>query len=371
MWASIWRPSLLSQPESSGPVQNGTDTAGAGGYNYGMHATASVSHDFQTLTDPYRRELLVHSYRFLGSLDDAEDALQEALLRAWRGLDTLREQEALRPWLYRIVTNVSLDMLASRKARTMPVFAAPSADPQAPLPAPAATDPAWLEPLPDDYLAGQDPDPEARYELHESVSLAFLSVLQQLPGRQRAVLILRDVLGWKALEVADLLETSVAAVNSVLQRARSTLTERGLGPGSRGQASAPASGAPDAETAALLNRYVAAWETGDVSRLVDLLREDAVLTMPPLLAWYAGRDAILRFLESHLFAGASAGRFRAMPTRANDCPALAVYQADADGVFRPASLQVLTVADGVITRADCFLTEGEKVFSRFKLPPTA
>ena len=336
-----------------------------------MHATVPASRDFQVLTDPYRRELLLHSYRFLGSLDDAEDALQEALLRAWRGLDTLREQGALRPWLYRIVTNVSLDMLASRKARTMPVLVAASADPYAPLPARAVTDPLWLEPLPDDYVAGQDPSPEATYELHESVSLAFLAVLQQLPGRQRAVLILRDVLGWKAQEVADLLETSVAAVNSALQRARSTMIEHRLEPGSGNYASAPASGTPDAATVALLNRYVAAWESGDVSRLVDLLHEDAILSMPPLTAWYDGRDAILRFLESQLFAGASAGRFRARLTRANACPAMAVYQADAGGVFRPASLQVLTLADGVIARADCFLTEGAKVFSRFNLPLTA
>ena len=373
MWASMYGGlfCFLSLANSA-PEQNRTDIGGAGRYNYDMHAAAPVSSDFQALTDPYRRELLVHSYRFLGSLDDAEDALQEALLRAWRGLDTLREQGALRPWLYRIVTNVSLDMLASRKARTMPVLATPSADPHAPLPAPAVTDPLWLEPLPDDYLAGQDPNPEARYELHESVSLAFLAVLQQLPGRQRAVLILRDVLGWKAQEVADLLETSVAAVNSALQRARSTMIEHRLTPGSKGlAASALASGTPDAATAALLKRYVAAWETGDVSRLVDLLRADAILTMPPLTAWYDGRDAIVHFLGSHLFAGASDGRFRARFTRANDCPAMAVYQADAGGVFRPASLQVLTLADGVIARADCFLTEGEKLFSRFKLPLTA
>jgi RNA polymerase sigma-70 factor (ECF subfamily) len=330
-----------------------------------MHATAPASRDFQALTGPYQRELLVHSYRFLGSLDDAEDALQEALLRAWRGLDTLREQDALRPWLYRIVTNVSLDMLASRKARTLPTLMADPADPQAPLPA-AETGRRWLEPLPDEYLEGISPNPEARYELHESVSLAFLAVLQRLPARQRAVLILRDVLGWKAQEVAQLLEMSAAAVNSALQRARKTLNDSQLEPGL-------ASGAnpPDAATAAVLSRYVQAWEAGDVGCLVELLRDDAILTMPPLPAWYRGRDAIRLFFERHLFAGAPQGRFRIALTRANDCPAVAVYQASADGVFRPASLQVLELAGGTIVRTDCFLTQGDRLFLKFKLPLTA
>jgi RNA polymerase sigma-70 factor, ECF subfamily len=341
-----------------------SDIAGWGGYNYVMHVAAPVSLDFQALTDPYQRELLVHSYRFLGSLDDAEDAVQEALLRAWRGLDTLREQAALRPWLYRIVTNVSLDMLASRKVRSLPPFESEAADPLAPLPAPE-TDPRWLEPLPDEYLAGQSPNPEARYELHESVSLAFLAVLQRLPGRQRAALILRDVLGWKAQEVAELLEMSVAAVNSALQRARSTLQELRVGPGSARPANPP-----DAATTAMLNRYMQAWEAGDVERLVALLRDDAILTMPPLPAWYGGRAAIRLFFERHLFSGASQNRFRMALTRANGCPAMAVYQAGADGVYQPASLQVLAVAEGAIVRADCFLVEGEKLFARFKLPLT-
>jgi RNA polymerase sigma-70 factor, ECF subfamily len=342
-------------------TQPGPDIAGRGGYNYDMHAASSTSRDFQALTDPYQRELLVHSYRFLGSLDDAEDALQEALLRAWRGLDTLREQAALRPWLYRIVTNVSLDMLASRKTRTLPTFVANAADPQAPLPA-AQADPLWLEPLPDEYLAGQSPNPEARYELHESVSLAFLAALQQLPGRQRAVLILRDVLGWKAQEVAELLDTSVAAVNSALQRARSTLSDLRLEPGSTHP--------PDAATAGLLNRYVQAWEAGDVDGLVELLRHDAILTMPPLPVWYSGRAAIGQFFERHLFAGSPQGRFRTALTRANGCPAVAIYQAGADGVYRPASLQVLWLAEGAIARADCYLAEPGKLFSKFKLPLT-
>src|SRR5258708_14898116 len=175
--------------------------------------------EFQQLVDPYRRELLVHCYRILGSLDDAEDALQETLLRAWRRLDSLKVQASLRAWLYKIGTNVSLDMLDSRKSRLLPDSTYAPADPRDPLPAPVV-DPIWLDPLPDDYLDGTFASPEAYYEARESITLAFLAALQRLPGRQRAVLILRDVLGWRAQEVADLLDLSVAAANSAFHLAR-------------------------------------------------------------------------------------------------------------------------------------------------------
>src|SRR5258706_1830019 len=181
--------------------------------------TALEPRDFEALTGPYRRELTVHCYRILGSFEDAEDALQEALVRAWRQLNTLQSPGALRAWLYRIATNVALNMLAARKARSLPPALSAAADPRAPLPAPSP-EALWLEPLPDEYLDHFVPGPEARLEAKESVTLAFLTVLQRLPARQRAVLILRDVLGWRAQEVADLLEASVPAVNSALQRAR-------------------------------------------------------------------------------------------------------------------------------------------------------
>ena len=238
-----------------------------------------LAHDpltFEALTNPYRRELTVHCYRILGSFEDAEDALQEALVRAWRQLSSLKSPAALRAWLYRIATNVALNMLAARKARAMPPATHAAADPHAPLPAPSP-DPLWLEPLPDEYLAGFSPGPEARLEAKESVTLAFLTLLQRLPGRQRAVLILRDVLGWSALEVAELLDTSVPAVNSALQRARATLRRPEVQAGD----AATATGEP---TADVLAQFVQAWEMADSARLTALLREDAILTMPPLPA---------------------------------------------------------------------------------------
>jgi RNA polymerase sigma-70 factor, ECF subfamily len=317
---------------------------------------------FQLMTDPYRHELLVHCYRMLGSLEDAEDALQETFLRGWRRLDSLKEQTALRAWLYKIATNVSLDMLDNRKARSIPTLISAPADPQNPLPAPV-NDPIWLDPLPDEYLDGLSLDPEARVETRESVALAFLAVLQSLPGRQRAVFILRDVLGWRAQEVSELLNITAAAVNSALQRARATIKKQQADPELYRLAAAE-----DTLTADLLSRYVVAWETADSTGLIALLREDAVLTMPPLPAWYRGRLAIKEFLDAYLFAGPSQGRFRLIATRANGCPAFAAYQRDENGVYRPVTLQVLTIVHGLIAQMDDFLSQDDKLFSRFNLP---
>jgi RNA polymerase sigma-70 factor, ECF subfamily len=324
--------------------------------------TAALAGDqdaFQQLTDPYRHELLVHCYRILGSLDDAEDALQEILLRAWRRLDSLRAQAALRAWLYKIATHVSLDMLDSRKMRIMPTIAFNPADPDDPLPE-AISEPIWFDPLPDIYLDGYVVNPEARYEAHESITLAFLAALQNLPGRQRAILILRDVMGWKAQEVADLLDLTVVAVNSALQRARATLKKVQY---------ENTSGAADNErVSALLRHYVQAWEAADSTQLIRLLREDAVLTMPPVPAWYQGRAAIVAFLDQHLFR--KRPHYRVIETRANGCPAFAVYERDSAGVYRPAAIQVLTIQADQITRIDDFLTFDGALFSRFDLPLT-
>ena len=320
---------------------------------------ANPSDEFQSLTAPYQRELMVHCYRFLGSLEDAEDALQETLLRAWRRLDTLQERSALRAWLYKIATHVALDMIDRRKSRALTVPASLPADPQAALPAPV-WEPVWLEPLPEEYLEDLAPTPEARYETRESVSLAFLALLQTLPGRQRAALILCDVLDWRAQEVAGLLELSPAAVNSALQRARATLRKVQFGPGASHGEEPPAG---------VLERYARAWEAADTAGLAALLREDVTLSMPPLPVWYQGRAAVLAFLAKHLFGG-QAGRFRLAATRANGAPAFAVYQADAQGAYRPAVLQALTLHGGQVARMDDFIVFDERLFQRFHLPLT-
>ena len=318
--------------------------------------------DFQRLTEPYQRELLVHCYRFFGSLEDAEDALQEALLRAWRGWDSLHSPAALRAWLYKISTRVCLDMLKNRRRRSMPSSVYPPANPLDPLPAPIFH-PVWLEPLPEEYLDGASTSPEARYELHESVSLAFLTVLQQLPGRQRAALILQDVLGWKAQEAAELLDLSVVAVNSALQRARAAVRQRRPASGfySRADTDSP-------QTSALLTRYVQAWEAADLPNLVSLLREDVILSMPPLPAWYQGRAAVQAFFSALLFSPPVPGRFMLSASRANGCPAFAIYQRGEDGSYHLAGLQVIRIEQGQITEIDDFLALDERLFRQFKIP---
>ena len=323
----------------------------------------SGDHDeFQRLTDPFNHELLVHCYRILGSFEDAEDALQEALLRAWRRLDSLKAAASLRAWLYKIATNVSLDMLDYRKARSLPSLTHAPTDFQGVLP-PPITEPLWLEPLSDFYLDGHTLTPEARYEIHESVSLAFLMTLQKLPGRQRVILILRDVLDWRAQEVADLLDLTVVAVNSALQRAR--LTMKSYRQENQWRLVTPDN---DQHISELLARYVTAWETADSAGLIALLREDAALTMPPIPAWFLGRKAIHSFVQQFIFAGQSPVSYRLLPTRANGCPAFAVYQCDAAGVYRPSALQILSISGDSIARIDDFLTFDERLFERFGLP---
>jgi RNA polymerase sigma-70 factor, ECF subfamily len=318
--------------------------------------------EFQHRTDPYRRELSVHCYRILGSLEDAEDALQETFLRAWRRLDSLKEQTSLRAWLYKIATNVSLDMVAGRKARLLPIVTHDAADPNDSIPQPIH-DPIWLDPLPDAYLDGYVIDPESRYEALESITLAFLMALQKLPGRQRAILVLRDVLGWKAQEVADLLNLTVVAVNSALQRARATMKKY-----QDEQVFDAAATADSEETTLLLTRYVRAWEAADSASLISLLREDAALTMPPLPMWFRGCAAIQAFLDKHLFTADIPARFRLVATRTNGCPAFAVYERDAANVYRPSALQVLTLKADQIVQIDDFIVQDNRLFLRFNLP---
>lgn len=326
-------------------------------------STISDDQAFHELAGRHERELLVHCYRMLGSIEDAEDMVQETFLRAWRGRDSFEGRSTLRAWLYKIATNVSLDALAKRRRRSMPMATHAPGNPLDPFPRPPQESP-WLEPLPD-ALVDERPDlrPETRYEVRESVTLAFLTALQSLPARQRAVLLLCDVLGWGARETADILEVSLASVNSALQRARAVMKRLGAQPRSSRKAPMDA-----ARKASLLTRYVQAWETADADSLVALLQEDASMTMPPMPLWFRGREAIRQFFEARLFSGEARGRFRLAATGANGCPAFGVYQRDPADVFRPASLHVLVLDADLIAEAHSFLVSDDRLFRRFGLP---
>jgi RNA polymerase sigma-70 factor (ECF subfamily) len=280
---------------------------------------------FRGLTAPYVRELQLHCYRMLGSVHDAEDLLQETLLRAWRRLDTFAGRASFRRWLYTIATNACLNAL-ERQPR---VLLFPSGDPVAAEGSPPATATIEnLQPYPDSLLP--ETDPATRLDQRESVALAFLAAIQHLPPRQRATLLLRDVLGWSAAEVAELLETTVTAINSALQRARATLDTR------------PAPRPTDEEEQELLRRFVDAWERVDIGGLVALLRKDAVLAMPPTPLWFRGRDAVGEFFAT-VPAGGDLARITLVPTRANGRPALAAYH-DGEGY----GIMVFEVAHGAI-----------------------
>jgi RNA polymerase sigma-70 factor (ECF subfamily) len=307
--------------------------------------------------DQYRRELTGYCYRMLGSGFDAEDAAQETLVRAWRGLDRFEGRAALRSWLYRIATNVCLTMLAGRKRRALPVDLSPSSPPvEASLgePLPAGT---WIGPIPDGHVVAAGSDPAAVAETRESIRLAFVTALQHLPARQRAVLILREVLRWKADEVAELLDTTVASVNSALQRARSTLRKAELGAASR-----PLDVLDD-EDKVLLNRYVDAFERYDIETLVSLLHEDATQLMPPYPMWLQGRVDIGRWL---LGPGIGCRGSRLVPIMANGSPALGQYRRADDGGYQPFSIQTMEVSAGRITRLSHFVDPD--LFALFDLP---
>ncbi len=300
--------------------------------------------DISSRIEPYRRELHLHCYRLMGSLHDAEDVVQETMLRAWRHFDSFKGQGSLRTWLYTIATNACLDALKKRVPRTLPTVAIPEADPEKPV-APRSAEVLWLEPFPDTWLVEVTENPEARYTRAESVSLAFLTALQLLPARQRAILILADVLDWRMSEIAHLLDLSVSAVKSALHRARVTLEKNY--PGEKREMAQVRHA--DAATSALLSRYVQAWETDDITGLVALLKEDAMLSMPPVPSWYRGREAIRAILLTVAFGSGGQKRWRLYSTRANGQPAFVLYRADeAQSSYRAFSVQVITLDDALV-----------------------
>jgi RNA polymerase sigma-70 factor, ECF subfamily len=322
-------------------------------------ATAGDEAAFTQLVERYRTELQVHAYRMLGSLEDAQDALQEAFLRAWKSRATYRRQSTFRAWLYRITTNACLRILERRPRRLVPYDAVPAAETGAPPQPPA--DLPWLQPYPD-RLLDEGPEPEDAVVARETIELAFLAAIQHLPPRQRAVLIMRDALDWPASETAAVLEMSVAAVNSALQRARATMKERLP---ARRLDWATAADAEDAERS-LLQRYVEAFERHDASQLVALLREDVRLAMPPHPSWYEGREAVVAFCAgSSLFAGPD--RIRLVPTRANRQPAFGIYRGEGADA-RPFAINVLEIESGQVADMHFFLYA--ELFPAFGLPDT-
>ena len=316
---------------------------------------------FGQLVGPYRPELHAHCYRMLGSVHDADDALQDALLRAWRGLPGFDDRRPLRPWLYKIATNACLDVIARRPRRWLPVDYGPPAAP-GDEPARSLAEPAWVEPYPDEQLglAGGYASPEARYEQREAVELVFIAALQHLPARQRAVLILRDVLGFSARDVAGVLDATPASVHSVLQRARQTARTR-LPARSQQQAIRSLG---DKQLGDLARRLTDALEAGQVEVIVAMLAEDASFAMPPYPGWCRGRDALSK---SWLMPAGSPSGLRYVPTRASGQLALGAYKlGPRQASYLPVALDVLSLDGTRITAVTAFRTP--EVFPRFGLP---
>jgi RNA polymerase sigma-70 factor (TIGR02960 family) len=323
-------------------------------------ARAGDGDAFRELTEPYRRELQVHCYRMLGSVQDAEDAVQDTLLAAWRGLGGFEGRASVRTWLYRIATNRCLNTLRSSSRRPATEWNVPGVIPPEPTRLGEVT---WLEPFPDSLLAdaaAQPPGPEARYEQAEAISLAFVTALQVLPPRQVAVLILRDVLGFHATEVAGMLDTTAEAVTSALKRARASLEHQRRPAGGREPPPASGSAAEDAIAA----KFTSAWQAADIEALVALLTDDVFISMPPIPYEYVGRNLAASFCGSLFRAGR---RFDLVPTRANGQPAFGAYLAAPSGVRRGTGLYVLTLTGDRI----CAMTNFDAgTLAWFGLPPS-
>jgi RNA polymerase sigma-70 factor, ECF subfamily len=321
--------------------------------------TTAATADLQAQLETYRTELTGYAYRMLGSAFEAEDAVQETMLRAWKNLDRFEGRSQLRSWLYRIATNVCLDMLGSRQRRARPMDLEPASSADRGLP-PPLVETVWIEPAPDALVVPTAGDPADTAVARESVKLAFMAALQHLPPKQRAVLILREVLHWRAAEVAELLDTTVASVNSALQRARSTLD--GLGP----DAELPPDGAAlDEASSNLLARYVAAFESYDMDALTALLHEDATWNMPPYALWLNTHEDIVKWC---LGPGIGCRGSRLVPVQANGSPAWGQYKPAPDGGWEPWSIQVMETRDGKISGLTFFL-DTQRWFPLFGLPP--
>jgi RNA polymerase sigma-70 factor (ECF subfamily) len=314
--------------------------------------------DFARLADQFRPELLAHCYRMLGSVHDAEDQVQETLTRAWRSYGEFEGRASLRTWLYRIATNACLRALETRSRRPLPSGLGGPEHSMDARPVAEASGISWLQPIPDALITLEADDPALTVATRASTRLALVAALQYLPGRQRAVLLLRDVLGWRAAEVADLLDTTTAAVNSTLQRARAQL-----------QKASPAEEdlyePSDADQRALLDRYARAFENADVPALMELLTAEAVFEMPPQPMWFAGRDPIGRFLAAWVLL--EPGGFRMLPTAANGQPAAVAYAREGDGLFRAHAVQVLAFAGSSVSHVVSF--NDPALVTTFGLPP--
>ncbi|WP_433198470.1 sigma-70 family RNA polymerase sigma factor [Nocardia sp. CA-107356] len=320
-------------------------------------APMTVSTDFAARTAPYRPELLAHCYRMLGSIHDAEDLVQETMLRAWKAAERFDEDRAsLRTWLYRIATNACLTALEQRGRRALPtglvgpsetLITRPQKHPEI----------TWLEPIPDALLGTSADDPATVVAARSGIRLAFIAALQFLPARQRAVLILRDVLAWSAAEVADLLETSTAAVNSALQRARAQLEKDAPMIDRVSETLSP-------DERAMIDRYMSTFGNADMAEFAKLLRDDVSLEMPPALVWFTGRAHVVAFFTDK--CGATPDKWQAIPTSANTQPAIAYYLRDENGIFRAHSIHVLTLREAAIDRITVFVDP--TLFPNFGLP---
>jgi RNA polymerase sigma-70 factor (ECF subfamily) len=333
----------MTESATSGAVSQGTPTLG--------------TEELEVALEQHRAELTAYAYRMLGSSFEAEDAVQETFLRAWKSYDQFEGRSSLRSWLYRIATNVCLDMLSGKERRARPMDLAAPQSAATPLPEPLAEG-AWIVPVPDERVMPSGGDPAELAESRETIRLAFVAALQHLPPKQRAVLILREVLAWQASEVAELLETSVASVNSALQRARATLEATDV---EATDVSAPM----DPDQRALLARYVNAFEQYDMDALVSLLREDATWSMPPYDLWLRSHDDVRDWC---LGTGIGCKDSRLIPTVANGSPAFGQYKPSEAGDLEPWSLQVLEISDGAIAGISFFL-DTERLFPLFGLPP--